>query len=78
LVQIQEKEDAVILTVSDNGIGISDSYKDRVFEPQFTTKTSGMGLGLAMIKTIIENYGGTISFVSKPEKGTVFTVMIPK
>lgn len=78
LVQIQEKEDAVILTVSDNGIGISESHKDRVFEPQFTTKTSGMGLGLAMIKTIVENYGGTISFVSKPERGTVFKVQIPK
>ncbi|PJB13172.1 MAG: two-component sensor histidine kinase [Flavobacteriales bacterium CG_4_9_14_3_um_filter_40_17] len=78
LVQIQEKQDAVILTVSDNGIGISELNRDRVFEPQFTTKTSGMGLGLAMVKTIIENYGGTISFVSKPEKGTVFTVVLPK
>ncbi|MDG1038878.1 MAG: ATP-binding protein, partial [Polaribacter sp.] len=53
------------ITVSDNGKGISDDVKDLIFEPKFTTKTSGMGLGLAMIKNIIEAYDGVISFTSK-------------
>ena len=66
------------ITVSDNGKGISDDVKDFIFEPKFTTKTSGMGLGLAMIKNIIEAYDGAISFTSKEEVGTVFTVILPK
>ena len=66
------------ITVSDNGKGISDDVKDLIFEPKFTTKTSGMGLGLAMIKNIIEAYDGVISFTSKEEVGTVFTVILPK
>ncbi|MDA9363354.1 ATP-binding protein, partial [Polaribacter sp.] len=45
---------------------------------KFTTKSSGMGLGLPMIKNIVEAYGGSISFTSKEGIGTVFTVIIPK
>ena len=57
---------------------ISHETKDKVFEPKFTTKSSGMGLGLPMIKNIIEYYGGTISFISSINNGTVFTVILPK
>ena len=66
------------IQVADNGIGISDEFKDKIFEPKFTTKTSGMGLGLGMVKNIVENYNGTISFTSKEGRGTVFTVKFPK
>ena len=66
------------ITVSDNGKGISDDLKDLIFEPKFTTKSSGMGLGLGMIRNIIEAYKGTISFTSKEGLGTVFTVILPK
>jgi two-component system nitrogen regulation sensor histidine kinase NtrY len=52
--------------------------KNKVFEPRFTTKTSGMGLGLPMIKKIIESYQGSLSFVSEEGKGTIFKVLIPK
>ncbi|MFT5863998.1 MAG: two-component system nitrogen regulation sensor histidine kinase NtrY, partial [Flavobacteriales bacterium] len=48
------------------------------FEPKFTTKTSGMGLGLAMVKNIMETYGGSITFTSDNEAGTTFTVSFPK
>jgi len=72
-----EKEQFKIV-VSDNGIGIEDSLKDLVFEPKFTTKSSGMGLGLPMIKNIIEAYQGSISFTSKKDTGTIFTVILPK
>jgi signal transduction histidine kinase len=79
-VKIQLSDDAnnVIIIVSDNGHGISEENKAKVFEPKFTTKTSGMGLGLAMIKNIIETYNGSITFTSVQDEGSMFTVILPK
>ena len=68
LVAVTSIDNSLKITVSDNGKGIADEMKDLIFEPKFTTKTSGMGLGLAMIKSIIEAYDGTISFVSEKNK----------
>ncbi len=76
-VSVKQENNKVIIKVSDNGKGIEDSHKNQIFEPKFTTKSSGMGLGLAMVKTIIEAYNGTISFTSKLDKGTTFTVILP-
>ena len=78
LVMVEEEEDTVCVSVSDNGSGISEENKDKVFEPKFTTKSSGMGLGLAMVKNIVETYNGSISFVSKKNKGTIFNIRFPK
>lgn len=78
LVMVEEEEETVRISVSDNGSGISEENKDKVFEPKFTTKSSGMGLGLAMVKKIVETYDGSISFVSKQNKGTIFNVRFPK
>lgn len=77
-VKVASEGTNVKITVSDNGRGIKEENKKLIFEPKFTTKTSGMGLGLPMIKKIIEAYDGTISFTSKEEIGTVFTVILPK
>ena len=77
-VEIISKGSKIKIVVSDNGKGISEQVKDLIFEPKFTTKTSGMGLGLPMIKNIIEAYDGTISFRSNKDTGTVFTVILPK
>ena len=66
-----------VITVEDNGIGISKDNKDKVFEPKFTTKNSGMGLGLAMVKSIVEAYGGSISLMSLQDQNTIFKVSIP-
>ena len=77
LVKVERKENAVLISVSDNGTGISEDIIDRIFEPKFTTKTSGMGLGLAMIKNMIEGYGGNIHFHSTINKGTTFYVELP-
>jgi two-component system nitrogen regulation sensor histidine kinase NtrY len=77
VVVLLEKKDIKIV-VSDNGKGIAEDVKDLIFEPKFTTKSSGMGLGLPMIKNIIEAYEGTITFTSEEEKGTIFTVILPK
>jgi signal transduction histidine kinase len=68
----------VIIKIADNGKGISEEDKVRVFEPKFTTKSSGMGLGLPMVKNIIEAYNGTLTFTSEYNKGTVFKVVLPK
>lgn len=68
----------VVIIVSDNGSGILEENIEKVFEPKFTTKTSGMGLGLAMVKNIVETYKGTITFNSEKDKGTIFTVTFPK
>lgn len=65
------------IVVKDNGVGISDEMKDKIFVPNFTTKTSGTGLGLAMCKTIVEQMGGHISFETEPGKGTSFIVKLP-
>jgi two-component system nitrogen regulation sensor histidine kinase NtrY len=67
----------VNITVKDNGIGIEKEYIEHIFEPKFTTKTSGMGLGLGIIKNIIENYKGTITFETQYGKGTTFIVSLP-
>ncbi len=77
IVAVKKIESDVLISVSDNGIGIEANNIGRIFEPKFTTKTSGMGLGLGIIKNIIENYKGTITFESEYEKGTIFTVSLP-
>ncbi|GGE22517.1 sensor histidine kinase [Psychroflexus salis] len=78
VVQIHQDHNYVYVSVSDNGVGIKNEHQDKIFEPKFTTKTSGMGLGLGMVKNIVENYKGNIRFVTKPNKGTTFTIELPK
>lgn len=76
-VNVFRDNEEVKIMVKDNGKGISSENKARIFEPKFTTKSSGMGLGLAIIKNIIENYNGTITFESEENKGTEFLVSFP-
>ena len=65
------------MTISDNGGGIPPEIKQRVFEPNFTTKTSGSGLGLAICRKIIEAHDGTIDFDTRDNEGTDFFVVLP-
>ncbi|MFZ1529910.1 MAG: HAMP domain-containing sensor histidine kinase [Ferruginibacter sp.] len=69
--------DHVLIKVSDNGTGISPELEPRIFTPNFTTKSSGTGLGLAMCKRIIEQKNGEIYFETSAEEGTTFFVKIP-
>ncbi len=73
-VEISKDNEAILILIADNGVGISEEKKDKIFEPNFTTKTTGMGLGLAMVKNIVENAGGTIWFETKANVGTTFYV----
>jgi nitrogen fixation/metabolism regulation signal transduction histidine kinase len=77
LVTVKREKGNVVILVKDNGIGIEQQNIDRIFEPKFTTKNSGMGLGLGIIKNIIENYKGTITFETKFGNGTTFAVSLP-
>ncbi len=77
LVTVEKIDQEVVITVKDNGTGINPEHVNNVFEPKFTTKNSGMGLGLGIIKNIIENYNGTITFETKFGRGTIFIVTLP-
>lgn len=65
------------IIISDNGVGIADNQRDKIFRPNFTTKSSGMGLGLSMVKNIVEIIGGTIWFTGEYNKGTSFHIRLP-
>ncbi len=67
----------ILVEVCDNGKGISEAQKERIFTPNFTTKSAGMGLGLAMAKNMVESCGGNIAFSSEEGIGTIFTVKFP-
>ena len=77
-VTISDKDDNVKISISDNGYGISKTDTEKIFEPSFTTKSSGMGLGLSMIKSIVTAYNGRITFKSKSNVGTTFDITFPK
>ena len=78
IVEVKNANNFVHIIVSDNGKGITEENKPKVFEPKFTTKSSGMGLGLAMVKNIVETYNGNITFTSQEGLGTSFKVSFPK
>ncbi|WP_299776662.1 ATP-binding protein [uncultured Formosa sp.] len=78
VVHVSLQDNIIKITVSDNGIGIEEENKTSVFEPKFTTKSGGMGLGLAMVKNILETHNGHITFNTQLTKGTTFVVTFPK
>ena len=71
------RRDEAVITVSDNGSGISTEAQERLFTPYFTTKTSGTGLGLAMTRQMVEVWGGSISYETAEALGTTFTIRLP-
>jgi len=77
-VKISENSNSVKIVVSDNGFGVSKNNRDKIFEPKFTTKSDGMGLGLGIVKNIINSHRGKIIYKSKAKKGTDFIITLPK
>ena len=67
----------ILLTLKDNGNGIPETMREKIFEPNFTTKSSGTGLGLAFVKNSIENAGGKIWFETTIGIGTTFYLSLP-
>jgi signal transduction histidine kinase len=76
-ITISRTEEQIQIDVADNGIGIPNEKKNKIFTPYFTTKSTGTGLGLAMVRQIVENHHGTIDFDSTENIGTTFTIMLP-
>ena len=76
-VSAQAEEEAVVLSVADTGVGISEENMARLFEPLFTTKAKGLGLGLMVVKNLVEANEGSIEVVSEMGKGSTFTVRLP-
>jgi two-component system, NtrC family, nitrogen regulation sensor histidine kinase NtrY len=77
LVDEEIKDNKILIKITDNGTGIPEDMQAKIFTPNFTTKTSGTGLGLAMCKGIVEQVHGNIWFVTKAEQGSTFFVELP-
>jgi nitrogen fixation/metabolism regulation signal transduction histidine kinase len=76
-VSIRNDDSQIFVEVHDNGIGIPAELQEKIFSPNFTTKTSGTGLGLAFVKQAVENADGHIQFSSSPKQGTSFYLTFP-
>lgn len=77
VLRLYTEDTQVTLSVKDNGPGIDPAIRERIFQPNFTTKSSGMGLGLAMCRNIVQQASGQISFISVLGEGTTFKVVLP-
>ena len=77
-IKASKNSEVVTIRVHDTGVGIPQEAKDKLFTPLFTTKSKGQGLGLAVVKRLIEGLGGTIRFDSEENKGTEFTIELPQ
>ncbi|MBP1631291.1 MAG: hypothetical protein H6Q15_2184 [Bacteroidetes bacterium] len=76
-INIKEINNECIISISDNGIGIAKENYNKIFSSKFTTKIDGTGIGLSIVKGILESIGGKIYFDSKVGSGTIFTIHIP-
>jgi signal transduction histidine kinase len=76
-IQAIKGKNEITITVEDTGVGIPDDVKEKLFTPLFTTKAKGQGLGLAVVKHLVEGLNATISFESKQGKGTKFIIELP-
>jgi two-component system nitrogen regulation sensor histidine kinase NtrY len=77
-VSLEEEKERYCVKIQDNGSGISEAQKSKIFTPNFTTKSTGTGLGLAMVHGIMTQSGRSIHFDSEPNKGTCFYLYFPK
>ena len=77
IITSRKRDDTLEFAFTDTGKGIPDEIKEKIWTPLFTTKSKGMGLGLAICKRMIEAHGGSISVEITVGKGTTFTIKIP-
>ena len=77
ILQLYKEDNKAVISVKDNGTGISDDMKSQIFKPKFTTKSSGSGLGLAIAANMVDSIGGSIYFESDHGQGTTFFVELP-
>ena len=73
-----DQADSVVITVADSGPGFDSKLAEQLFKPFFTTKSSGMGLGLPICKSIIEAHKGNLTVASREPRGAVFRIELPR
>ena len=78
IVRTESATEGLRLSVTDTGPGIAADLQARIFEPLFTTKSFGVGLGLPMVKQVVEQHHGTITVESARGRGTTFTILLPR
>ncbi|MFP5040336.1 ATP-binding protein [Parasediminibacterium sp. JCM 36343] len=78
LITVVEKQSTIDLIIRDNGCGMDESQQQRLFEPYFTTKKTGVGLGLSSAMAILRSHNATVEIESEVNKGTAFTIGFPK
>lgn len=78
VVRTRAEDDLVVLSVSDNGCGMTSDVCARAFEPLFSTRPFGFGLGMSLVKRIVEQHGGEITIESAPGRGTTVTLRLPR
>ena len=76
IVELEKQNENYLISIIDNGSGIPEELREKIFNPNFTTKTTGMGLGLAMVKNIVTSHEGEITFDTKEGEGTCFVVKL--
>ena len=76
-VSVRTRDDAVVVALADHGPGIPDADRNQVFQPYFTRKPDGTGLGLAMVKQAVDLHGGTIEVTETAGGGATFTISLP-
>lgn len=77
VISLIQNRNTIRISLTDNGKGIPEDLQNKLFTPSFTTKSSGMGLGLSIVKSIIESFGGNITFKTKVNLGTTFVIELP-
>ena len=73
-----DQADSVVITVADSGPGFDSKVAEQIFKPFFTTKSSGMGLGLPICKSVIETHNGELTVASREPCGSVFRIVLPR
>jgi two-component system nitrogen regulation sensor histidine kinase NtrY len=76
-VSLEKKGNTAIIRFRDNGKGIPEDIRDKLFQPNFTTKSGGMGMGLAIVESILKNAGGKVYYETELNKGSIFIVELP-
>jgi len=77
IISLEKRDQTVVISVEDNGTGIPPELQEKMFSPNFTTKSSGMGLGLAIVRNIAGNFSGRVWFETRQNEGTTFFFEIP-
>lgn len=76
-IRVQNNDDAVFISVKDNGTGINSENIEKIFEPFYTSNSKGTGLGLAVVKSVVEAHQGKVTYLSQPGEGAHFCIKLP-